>query len=100
MNIARLLKTAINTFGKDHQLGKIVEESSEFGAAYFHYCDQREGALDELRSELADLMITTWQGRLILGAKEVDALIDAKLAKLESQIRAEKDRQLMEASHD
>lgn len=86
-----VLKRAIATFGKEHQLQKIAEECSEFLQAYLHYKDNRPGSYEAMVDELADLFITAWQGRLIVGPKILDLAIDRKLGKLTAEIERQED---------
>lgn len=86
-----VLKRAISTFGKEHQLQKIAEECAEFLQAYLHYRDARQGAYEAMVDELADLFVTAWQGRLIVGPRNLDAAIDRKLNKLLAAIERHED---------
>ena len=81
-----LLKKVIKAWGREHQLQKIAEECNEFSTAYMHYLDGRPDAEEHLIEELADVLITAWQGRIILGKKEVDAAVNRKLEKLAAEL--------------
>ena len=90
-SIKPVLTKAISTFGKEHQLQKIAEECAEFLQAYLHYKDNRPGAYEAMVEELADIFITAWQGRLIVGQNVLDKAIDRKLGKLITEMQAIED---------
>lgn len=72
---------AINTFGIDAQTDKTLEELGELATALIQYRYGRI-TIDDLRSEIADVLITVGQLRLHYGATAVDDIRDVKLARL------------------
>lgn len=90
-NSLPMLKRAIATFGKEHQLQKIAEECAEFLQAYLHYKDNRPGAYEAIVEELADIFVTAWQGRIIVGPRNLDEVIDRKLEKLVAEMQRMED---------
>lgn len=75
-------------FGTDHQIDKAREEAAELVLAICHR--DRDGD-DALVEECADVEITNAQLRLILGADRVDAMVAAKLARLEERVAKAED---------
>ncbi len=76
-----IYRRAIHIYGAEHQMNKAKEECAEFIVATLQY-EQGRKPVEAVIEELADVMITAQQARLILGAEQVDAVIDRKLARL------------------
>lgn len=76
-----IYRRALEVYGPEHQMMKAKEECAEFLVAALKYEQGREpiGAVIE---ELADVLITAQQARLILGPELVDLAIEKKLNRL------------------
>ena len=81
MKASAIYRRAIDIYGPEHQMLKAKEECAEFLLATLHY-EQGRVPLETVIEELADVIITSQQARLILGPESVDAAIDRKLARL------------------
>ena len=77
----QVMLAAVNAFGIDHQTDKCLEELGELATALIQYRYGRI-SIDELRGELADVLITVGQMRLLFGAAAVDQQVAVKLARL------------------
>lgn len=85
-----LLARAIETWGPISQVRMLQEECSECAAAINRYLDRgRDGALDALIQEVADVVITARQVALIVGETQVNVAIVAKLDRLRARLDAE-----------
>ncbi len=82
-----IYQRAIEAFGPDHQMSKAKEECLEFLLATAQY-EQSRVRIGAVVEELADVIITTQQARLILGPDLVDAAIKRKLDRLLETIAA------------
>ena len=77
----QVMLAAVNAFGIDHQTDKCLEELGELATALIQYRYGRI-SIDELRGELADVLITVGQLRLWYGAAGVNNIQAVKLARL------------------
>lgn len=71
----------------DAQLGMVAEECGELVVAVSHYRRKREGAVESMIEEGADVLITIMQLRL-LAPDRFDAAVAAKLRRLECRLEA------------
>jgi NTP pyrophosphatase (non-canonical NTP hydrolase) len=84
-----LYRRARELYGVDNQLEMVTEECGELVVALQHFKrPDRPNALVDLIDELADAQIMVEQARLILGAEEVDAAVERKLARLLERVAA------------
>ena len=81
--------SAIKHYGMANQLNQLQEECGELVAAVSHLRRDRAGALYNLVSELADVMIMVRQLRIAVGPEVFDMELLRKLARLESRITEE-----------
>lgn len=81
MKASAIYRRAIDMYGSESQMAKAKEECVEFVLAMLHYEQGRQN-VGAVIDELADVIITSQQARLILGPESVDAAIDRKLARL------------------
>jgi NTP pyrophosphatase (non-canonical NTP hydrolase) len=79
-----LLARAINHFGVAAQTAKAVEEMGELITAIAR--DYHRTNEDEIIDEIADVLITVLQLRLIYGAQRIDGRIAFKLERLDTRI--------------
>jgi len=77
---------AIAMWGAENQWRQLQEECGELIAAVNRARRGRPDALRLLIDEVADVTIMVRQARILLGASEVDRVIDAKIARLELRI--------------
>jgi NTP pyrophosphatase (non-canonical NTP hydrolase) len=76
---------AIDKFGVDHQMRKVVEELFELGVAIMHY--QRSSGIHNIIEEVADVQIMLEQMQLIFDIeKDVAQVKVIKLLKLQAMI--------------
>lgn len=90
-DIKLVLHNAARTFGEEATLKKIAEECSEYCKAWFDYESGRKDAYVHLIEELADLFVTAWKGRIVVGARTLDQVIDMKIDKLVREMEAVED---------
>lgn len=83
---------AINHFGVEHQIKKCVEEMGELITELARRRTTREDR-DRIALEVADVLITANQLRIIYGAQLVDQNIDNQLQRLEDEIDGDWRRQ-------
>lgn len=81
MKTDEIYRRAIEVYGPAHQMLKAKEECAEFLVATMQY-EQDRVPIDVVVEELADVIITSQQARLILGHKLVDDAIQRKLDRL------------------
>ena len=78
-------KRAVAVWGSICQLHKLQEECCELGAEVNRYLEERVSDVD-LANEVADVLITAEQAKIILGADYVEAAITRKLRRLEQRL--------------
>jgi len=83
---------AINHFGVEHQIDKAIEEMGELITALARRRLDRSRR-EDIAEEIADVIITANQLRIIYGGELVDGLIDQKLSRLEDTIDGDWRRQ-------
>ena len=83
-----ICEKAIEHFGVDSQVEKAKEELAELIVELSRAATGRM-QLERIREELADAIIMCQQLRLIMGAKETDLWIQAKLERLTDQMAEE-----------
>jgi NTP pyrophosphatase (non-canonical NTP hydrolase) len=79
-----VLLSAIERHGKEPQWRQLQEECAELIAAVNRFLRKREGSVDALIEEIADVEIMVQQARLLVGN---DALIDAAVEKKIQRLR-------------
>ena len=82
-----IYRRAIRIYGASYQMFKLREECIELLLAMTHYEDSR-GQLDKVIEEVADVLITAEQARLILGPEKVDEVRQQKLQRLVARMDA------------
>lgn len=83
------IKQIANHYGFTNQANMLVEESAEFTQAV---CKLRRGnieAYENIKEELADVIIIAKQLRHLLGADQIDKIIDSKLNRQIERMREE-----------
>lgn len=73
----------------DHQRDVAVEECAEFIQAVCKCKRGKKGAFENLKEEVADVLIMAEQMRKYIGAETVDKIINAKLQRQLNRIMAE-----------
>lgn len=73
----------------DHQRDVAVEECAEFIQAVCKCKRGKKGAFENLKEEVADVLIMAEQMRQYIGAETVDKIINAKLQRQLNRIMAE-----------
>ena len=79
---AVVLRRALQVYGPFKQCKKAMEECAEFIVAMSHHLEEREGSLDGLIEEIADVVIMMEQMSLIVGLPNVQAAKERKLQRL------------------
>ena len=83
----KILHDAIQTYGKNSQVDKAIEEMSELTKALLKE-RQNNGSVDDIIEEIADVHIMLWQLLLIFEADwAVDDFIDYKIKRLEKRLK-------------
>lgn len=73
-------------WGAESQFRQFQEELCECAAAVNRLARKRDGALEELVDEVADVLITTAQARILLDAQLIDAAVTRKLERLSERV--------------
>lgn len=81
MTPGEIYQRAIDTYGPTLQLEKAKEECLEFLVSMMHH-EQERVPVETVIEELADVIITSQQARIILGSDAVDLAIGRKLDRL------------------
>ena len=87
--IRNICKDAIEVWGIEPQARIAEEEAAELIVALEHFRRGR-ATMDEVRTEIADILITATQLAIIFGEDEVSAEFNRKLARLKARIEASK----------
>lgn len=75
---------AVHKWGEDAQIYMLIEECGELLQVLMH--DYRGRAkLDDIHSEIADVLIMCWQMRFIYGSDAVDKKLQEKLNRIEQR---------------
>lgn len=82
-----LCKATVRAWGVDTQLRLLQEECGECVAAVNHYYRRRDDAHQKLCSEVADVLLSAFQVRSILGEAYVDNEINNKLDRLKERLK-------------
>lgn len=77
---------ALEAYGRSQQALQTVEECAELQTSIMHWLKNRTGAKESVIEEIADVTIMVAQMRLAFGPAAVDAVVDAKLARLQKRI--------------
>jgi NTP pyrophosphatase (non-canonical NTP hydrolase) len=78
--IKKRLNSIFNTFGQNEQHEKTREELDELNTAIIN------GNIDEIREELADVIVLCMQLRLFYGEDIIDNMVMEKIFRTESRI--------------
>ena len=76
---------AIETYGRENQIEKAIEEMAELTVALKHHKDNKI-TRDKVVTEIADVIIMMDQLRIIYGVDVIDAEIKRKLDRLSSRL--------------
>ena len=85
--IKETCKAAVRVFGTRRQIWKSVEEMGELTTALMRFPDR--GSVDDVITEIADVMITVSQLALMFGEKRVMDEVEYKIERLQSRIEQE-----------
>ncbi len=90
MKEKEIYQAAIDTFGEDHQIDRMIEEMSEVTHALLRQRRCKHGVIekDNVYEELADLEIVLEQMKIIFGYENVLPHKTYKLARLEYKINS------------
>ncbi len=85
-----VLREAIETFGKVHQIGKLFEEIAELEEAIIKNHFGRDSA-EHIAEEIADVEIMLYQAKLIYGNERMaNDYVEKKIARLSETIERER----------
>ena len=87
--IRTICKDAIDTWGRQAQTSVAIEEMAELTVALEHFRRGR-ATMDEVRTEIADVLITAAQLAIIFGENEVSDEVNRKLERLKKRIENSK----------
>lgn len=89
----KLYKKAVEKWGEDSQLDQMIEEMAELTVAINKYkrakhfvAQKKEGVLDNLYEELADVKMCLEQMEWIFGKDNVDETLEQKFKKFIKQL--------------
>lgn len=83
-----IIKAAITSYGEPPQIDMAIEECAELILALCHN-KRKRATLDQIRTEIADVIIMAEQMREIFGTVEVDQEIDIKISRLGQKLGME-----------
>ena len=96
-----ILKLAISTYGEDEQIRMCHEEMDELGVALSKYHrNPCEETLANVQEEIADVCVMMQQAKLMFGEKEVDAVIQQKIKRLNDDLEGEQEVDIVLVLHD
>lgn len=85
-----ICRQALNHYGKENQKKKCIEEMAELTKALcketFVTPEEVEDNLVNIQEEIADVIITANQMRILYGAEQVDAAIEYKINRLKGKM--------------
>lgn len=85
-----ICRRAVDHYGKENQKKKCIEEMAELTKALckesFVTPDEVNGNLVNIQEEIADVIITANQMRIVYGPEQVDAAIEYKLNRLKGKM--------------
>lgn len=84
------IKYIADHYGFTSQANMLTEESAEFTVALNKLRRGNPAAIEDIREEVADVLICAKQLRYLLGTKEIDQIIDKKLDRQLERIQNEK----------
>lgn len=76
-------------YGFTNQANMLCEESAEFMVALNKLRRGDDNAYENVKEEVADVLIMTRQLRILLGADDIDRIVDAKLNRQLQRIKEE-----------
>lgn len=85
--VKHILSEAVAKWGVDAQTDMAIEEMGELIVAINHYRRGREGGIDNVQEEIADVIIAMNQMKMMYGSDAVDAIIERKLNRLERRLQ-------------
>lgn len=85
--LKHILLEAVAKWGVNAQTDMAIEEMGELIVAVNHYRRGREGAIDNVQEEIADVIIAMNQMKMMYGSDAVDAIIEQKLNRLEKRLQ-------------
>jgi NTP pyrophosphatase (non-canonical NTP hydrolase) len=80
-----ILHNAIQTFGKQSQVDKAIEEMAELTKELLKE-RQNNGSAEHIMEELADVLIMMYQLMMIFGITDYDHCVDYKIKRLERRL--------------
>lgn len=87
--IRTICQDAIDTWGIEAQVGMAEEEMGELSVALHHFRRGR-ATMDDVRTEIADVLITAAQLAIIFCEDEVSAEMNRKLERLKQRLEKAK----------
>ncbi len=84
-DVREICRKALAEFGSGHQINKAKEELFELGAALSHYTEGR-ASMNDVRTEIADVLIMASQLALLFGEQEVTNEMERKLGRLSDRL--------------
>lgn len=81
----KLFKQCLEKWGYKCQMGMVIEECAELIAAIQQY-DRGRITEEQVAEEIADVMITTAQARLIVSPEIVDGFVKSKIERLRGRL--------------
>lgn len=83
------IKTIADHYGFTSQADMLVEESAEYMVALNKLRRGKAEAYTSIKEEVADVLVIASQLRYLLGAKEIDSIINQKLERQMQRIETE-----------
>ena len=89
----KLYKRAVEKWGEDSQLNQMIEEMAElivainkFKRARDNVAQKRDGVIENLYEEFADVKLCLEQMEYMFGKEKIDAKMDEKIKKFVKQL--------------
>lgn len=83
---SKIYKEAVDRFGKEHQIGVLIEEMGECIAKGSQLIVRKRDVEEDFIEEIADVAIMIEQMKIIYGKDRVTSIVHKKLTKLRGHL--------------
>jgi NTP pyrophosphatase (non-canonical NTP hydrolase) len=81
-----LMKKALDTLGEEFQIMLLVEECGELLQAIGKVYRKKQGSIENIQEEIADVQLMLDQIKLLYDEDEIDRIMDQKLTRLKTRL--------------
>lgn len=89
MEINERIKQIAEHYGFTSQANMLTEEAAEYMVALNKFRRGKSEAYEDIKEEVADVIVIASQLRYLLGAAEIDKIMDSKIKRQLERIEAE-----------